>query len=111
MPSATNPNPTSTSSVLPPLTARQAVSTKLTALTDAIAAHPQMQPPNRHPTLFHIWDFAMRTNYILSELDNIEAGRAVQHPEQISGLGSSNGTPSPARAKELLTDVRSRCFM
>lgn len=28
-------------------------------------------------------DFANRTRYILSELDNVEAGRPVEHPEQI----------------------------
>lgn len=28
-------------------------------------------------------DFANRTRYILSELDNVEAGRPVAHPEQI----------------------------
>jgi len=27
----------------------------------------------------------MRTEYILSELENIEAGRPVQYPEQIQG--------------------------
>jgi hypothetical protein len=80
MPSAT------TSSVLPPLAAREQVSAKLTALTEAIARHPQMQRADKHPTLYHIWDFAMRTNYILSELDNIEAGRPLRYPEQIPDL-------------------------
>ena len=28
-------------------------------------------------------DFANRTRYILSELDNVEAGRPVQYPGQI----------------------------
>ncbi|KAK4106921.1 hypothetical protein N658DRAFT_491542 [Parathielavia hyrcaniae] len=77
MPSATTPSPTPpTTSVLPPLAARQVVAAKLTALT----AHPQMQPRRRHRTLFHILDFAMRTDYVLSELDNIEAGPPLQHP-------------------------------
>lgn len=65
----------------PPL--RQTLSTRLKALADAITAHPQMQPPHRHPTLYHTWDFAMRTHYILSELDNILAGRPIQHPAQV----------------------------
>lgn len=37
----------------------------------------------RHPTLMHLWDFANRANYILGELENVEAGRPLQYPEQI----------------------------
>jgi hypothetical protein len=70
-------------SVLPPLAARQQVEARIQDLVDAVEAHPKMQPPNRHPTLHHVWDFAMRSKYILSELDNIEGGFAVEHPEQI----------------------------
>ncbi|KAK3301616.1 uncharacterized protein B0T15DRAFT_317537 [Chaetomium strumarium] len=65
--------------------------------------------PDRHPTLHHIWDFAMRSKYILSELDNIEGGFAVEHPEQIKDYDKSTaGTPNPAKAKELLSDVGGR---
>jgi hypothetical protein len=31
----------------------------------------------------------MRTNYIFSELDNIAAGRTLQHPEQIPDYSAS----------------------
>jgi hypothetical protein len=75
----------STASVLPPLSHRQDIDARLNELVNALRAHPQMQPPNPHPTLYHIWDFVMRTKYILSELDNIEAGRPVQYPAQIAG--------------------------
>jgi hypothetical protein len=77
---------TGTSSVLPPLAAREQTSAKLTELVEAVLRHLQMQGSNKHPTLYHIWDFAMRTDYILSELDNIENGRPLRFPDQIPDL-------------------------
>lgn len=74
---------TTSNAALPSSAARDRVAQSLTDLVQAIEAHPQMKPPNPHPTLFHSWDFVQRTRYILSELDNIAAGRPVQHPEQI----------------------------
>jgi hypothetical protein len=50
-----------------------------------------MQPPARHPTLYNTWDFSMRTHYILSELDNILAGRPIQHPEQVPDYAGPPG--------------------
>jgi hypothetical protein len=51
----------------------------------AVLAHPKMQDSeNRDRSLVHVWDFVMRTRYILSELDNIAAGRPIQHPDQIA---------------------------
>jgi hypothetical protein len=47
-----------------------------------------MQPNpsgQRHPALYHVWDFACRTRYVLSELDAVAAGTAVRYPEQIAG--------------------------
>lgn len=76
-------------SVLPPKAARDRVGTCLAELVDAIQAHPQFQPPAPHSTLFHTWDFAMRTSYILSELDNVEAGRQVAKPDQIPDYPAS----------------------
>jgi hypothetical protein len=49
-------------------------------------AHPQWRdPPNQNPTLYHVWDFVMRSLYMLSEYDNIKAGRPLEHPEQFQG--------------------------
>ncbi|KAK4043283.1 hypothetical protein C8A01DRAFT_13181 [Parachaetomium inaequale] len=109
MPSATTPRQIA---ALPPLQARDQIRARLTSLTDAIAAHPGMRPPTRHPTLYHIWDFAMRTNYILSELDNMAAGRALQYPEQIPDYSASGkGTPDPAQAWEHFSDAGCRCTL
>ncbi|KAL2020355.1 hypothetical protein VTK56DRAFT_8484 [Thermocarpiscus australiensis] len=101
---------TAAESVLPDPQARLTASTRLTALIDELASHPQMRPPTVHPTLYHVWDFANRTRYMLSELDTIAAGRPVQHPEQIPGYQPS-GTPNPAKTKELLADLIGRSMM
>lgn len=77
--------PTTAGSVLPDPAVRETITARLAELVDAVLAHPQMQPPNRNPTLYHVWDFAMRTKYIVSELENVEAGRPVQYPEQLPG--------------------------
>lgn len=44
----------------------------------AILQHPQLSPTN--PTIFNFWDFVKRSQYMLSEYDNIKAGRLVEHP-------------------------------
>lgn len=76
---------TSTNS-LPSPALRDTVSAKLDELVEAVVAHPRMRTASsRHPTFYHVWDFAMRTRYIVSELDNVAAGRPVQHPEQLPG--------------------------
>ncbi|KAK3357184.1 hypothetical protein B0T25DRAFT_516671 [Lasiosphaeria hispida] len=100
-------NPTASASVLPDLSTRNEIEAQLEDLATAIASHPKMQAPNRHPTLFHTWDFVMRTKYILSELDNVEAGRPIRFPEQISDYRSS-GAPQPDKAREFMRDVFTR---
>ena len=82
MPSATPANP----SALPSATIRAEISTKINHLVHAILSHPLMGEQTPHKTLHHLWDFAMRTKYILSELDNIEAGRPVQYRDQFTGV-------------------------
>lgn len=74
---------TSSPQTLPSTEARQDIIAKLTELVTALEAHPSWTPPQPHPGLFHVWDFVSRSRYIMTELDNIEAGRPVQHPEQI----------------------------
>ena len=74
---------TSSPKSLPSPETRQDIINKLTELITALEAHPAWTPPNPHPGLFHVWDFVNRSKYIMTELDNIEAGRPVQHPEQI----------------------------
>ncbi|CZR68686.1 uncharacterized protein PAC_18585 [Phialocephala subalpina] len=71
---------------------REAVALRLEDLIDAITEHPQWRPqPNPNPTLYHVWDFVMRSKYMLSEYDNIKAGRPIQRPEQFrDGAGSGD---------------------
>ncbi|KAK0623628.1 hypothetical protein B0T14DRAFT_406657, partial [Immersiella caudata] len=53
-------------------------------------------------------DFVMRTKYILSEIDNVVAGRPVRHPEQIPAYRNSHGAPDPEKAREHMKDVVTR---
>ncbi|KAK3380392.1 hypothetical protein B0T24DRAFT_717792 [Lasiosphaeria ovina] len=56
----------------------------------------------------------MRTKYILSELDNIEAGLPVQYPDQIPDYraprsgGDGLPVPDPDMARESMQDVFTR---
>lgn len=68
---------------LPSQADRDRIVQSLTDVMDAIAAHEKMQPPNRHPTLLDLWEFAHRTAYIASELGNIAASQPVKFPDQI----------------------------
>ncbi|KAF4341411.1 hypothetical protein FBEOM_4659 [Fusarium beomiforme] len=70
-------------SQLPTPEQRENITARLADLISAIEAHPQWTPPNVDRGLFHVWDFVKRSHYIMTELDNIAAGRKVQHPEQI----------------------------
>ncbi|KAJ5624546.1 hypothetical protein N7510_000855 [Penicillium lagena] len=38
-------------------------------LIDAFEAHPQIQPPDTHPTLFFLLDFIRNTHRMLQEID------------------------------------------
>ncbi|KAK1832357.1 hypothetical protein QBC39DRAFT_381700 [Podospora conica] len=106
MPPTTTTTPTS---VLPPLAVRNEIGAKLEDLIAALAAHPLMQRREKHKTVLHTWDFTNRTRYILSELDNIEAGRPVQYPAQIPDYRRPrNGARDPSKAREHMTDVFTR---
>ncbi|KAK3944230.1 hypothetical protein QBC46DRAFT_252280 [Diplogelasinospora grovesii] len=95
-------------SVLPAAEIRNNIAAKQGELVIAILSHSLMRNgANMNPTLHHLWDFVMRTSYILSELENIEAGRPVQYPNQIPGYAPSIG-PSPDKAKESMIDVITR---
>ncbi|AEO69580.1 2f8e56ec-aae2-453b-bf8e-d34814733133 [Thermothielavioides terrestris] len=106
------PSTSTRSSNLPPAETRQRLEERLTDLIDALAADARMQASPRHPTLHHVWDFAQRTRYMLSEVDNVAAGRALRFPEQMVAVqGIREGTPNPAKAKEVMTDVAQRSVM
>ncbi|KAF5692629.1 hypothetical protein FDENT_2746 [Fusarium denticulatum] len=72
-----------TISQLPTAEQRENITARLADLIIAIESHSQWTPPNVDRGLFHVWDFVKRSHYIMTELDNIAAGRKVQHPEQI----------------------------
>ncbi|KAK0723043.1 hypothetical protein B0T26DRAFT_750361 [Lasiosphaeria miniovina] len=55
----------------------------------------------------------MRTKYMLSELDNIEASLPVQYPDQIPDCcaprsGAASPVPDPDMARESMQDVFTR---
>jgi hypothetical protein len=62
---------------------RETITARFSDLISAIESHSSWTPPNVDRSLFHVWDFVKRSHYIMTELDNIAAGRPVQHPEQI----------------------------
>lgn len=68
---------------LPAPEVREEILRKHTELIEALEAHQAWTPPSPHKGLFHVWDFVNRSKYIMTELDNIQAGRPVQHPDQI----------------------------
>ncbi|KAF4990671.1 hypothetical protein FGRMN_8343 [Fusarium graminum] len=85
---------------------REEITGRLADLVSAIESHPQWTPPNVDRGLFHVWDFVKRSHYIMTELDNIEAGRPVQHPDQIP---KNNGVKSgPEAAAASFMDVCTR---
>jgi len=57
------------------------IDSRLGALLQAITSHPNWAGQS-NPTLYNLWDFVSRSKYLLSEYDNVKAGRAVEHPEQ-----------------------------
>jgi hypothetical protein len=68
---------------LPTSARREEITSRFADLITALESHPQWTPPNVDRGLFHVWDFVKRSHYVMTELENIEAGRPVQHPEQI----------------------------
>jgi len=71
---------------LPAPEIRNEIVAQLSDLIRSIESHGRWTPPNPHRSLLNIWDFVQRTRYIMSELDNIEAGRPLRYPEQIPDL-------------------------
>lgn len=63
--------------------AREDIAFRLQTLVNTIEAHDAWTPPSPHPGLFQLWDFVKKSHYIMTELENIRAGREVQHPDQI----------------------------
>ncbi|KFZ17706.1 hypothetical protein V502_04439 [Pseudogymnoascus sp. VKM F-4520 (FW-2644)] len=61
---------------------RATMERKVGELIQAIENHELWVPPTPNQTLYHVWDFLSRSKYMLSEFDNIEAGRALAHPNQ-----------------------------
>ncbi|KAM0562476.1 hypothetical protein ACHAPJ_002166 [Fusarium lateritium] len=91
---------------LPAPERREEITAAFASLISAIESHPQWTPPNIPPGLFHVWDFVKRSHYIMTELDNIAAGRPVQHPAQIpKNDGAASG---PQAASASFTDVCTR---
>ncbi|KAF5868946.1 uncharacterized protein Bfra_011911sa [Botrytis fragariae] len=47
-----------------------------------LEAHPSWSSHNPNPSLFFLWDFVRRGDYMLLEYDNILNGRLLQHADQ-----------------------------
>ncbi|KAF4453102.1 hypothetical protein F53441_4162 [Fusarium austroafricanum] len=88
----------SSKSDLPTPEQREAITARLADLISAIESHPQWTPSNVDRGLFHVWDFVKRSHYIMTELDNIAAGRDVQHPKQIPKYDCMASGPQAAAA-------------
>ncbi|SPJ79734.1 uncharacterized protein FTOL_08125 [Fusarium torulosum] len=83
---------------LPTSARREEITGRFADLITALESHPQWTPPNVDRGLFHVWDFVKRSHYIMTELENIEAGRPVQHPEQIPKNNGVETGPQAAAA-------------
>ncbi|KAL7934457.1 hypothetical protein V8C35DRAFT_279628 [Trichoderma chlorosporum] len=69
---------------VPPPEARTGIAAKLNALTKVIESDPQFSPVPANTALYWIWDFARRTEYMLSEVDGIrQPGYEFKHKGQI----------------------------
>ncbi|KAK3333353.1 hypothetical protein B0T19DRAFT_458565 [Cercophora scortea] len=98
---------TRSGSVLPSYEIRAQIGARLRALADAIHSHRDLKAPRRYPTLYYLWDFVMRTRYILSEVENVELGLAVRYPNEIPGYRVT-GKPCPKVAKQFMRDIYTR---
>ncbi|KAI8660488.1 hypothetical protein NCS57_01026200 [Fusarium keratoplasticum] len=103
--SASRPGTTSASG-LPAPEVREEITARLGDLVSALEAHPSWTPPSPPRGLFHVWDFVCRSRYIMTELDNIYAGRPTKHPEQIPK--HDRATSGPQAAALSFHDVLSR---
>ncbi|KAK5988987.1 hypothetical protein PT974_10485 [Cladobotryum mycophilum] len=97
-------------SSIPSTEARATLSAKMDDFLQSIQAIPEFNtnPAQSDKGLFYIWDFVMRTKYILSELDNIVEGKPVQHPEQIPSYKPATGAAAVKSAKSSYGDVVTR---
>ncbi|KAM0436020.1 hypothetical protein ACHAPT_002912 [Fusarium lateritium] len=103
--SASRPGTTS-DDLLPAPEVREEITACLGDLVSALEAHPMWTPPSPPRGLFHVWDFVCRSRYIMTELDNIYAGRPTKHPEQIPK--HDRATSGPQAAALSFTDVCTR---
>lgn len=102
---------------IPQGAAREDIVFGLSALLNAIEAHPAWtntaatpttttSQPQPHPGLFQLWDFVKRSHYIMTELDNIQEGKPVQHADQIPPAEMAEDNEE--RARMAFTDVLTR---
>ncbi|EGR46507.1 uncharacterized protein TRIREDRAFT_109729 [Trichoderma reesei QM6a] len=82
---------------------RTAISSKLTTLIQTIESDPAFDRSSPSG-LFHMWDFAKRTEYMLSEVDNIrQPGYEFRLPGQIKITARGD-----AAAQQLFNDALTR---
>lgn len=63
---------------------RAAIAAKLNDLIEVVESNPQFGPTAASASLFHIWEFARLTEYMLSEVDGIrQQGYQFKHAGQI----------------------------
>ncbi|KAF7131011.1 hypothetical protein CNMCM5793_003946 [Aspergillus hiratsukae] len=70
------------------------IDAKMADLLSSFEAHPQMQPPNTHPTLFFLFDFVRNTHRELLDIDmdKFNAGDANARSQAQDVLGRNNFT-------------------
>ncbi|KAH0495747.1 hypothetical protein TgHK011_009278 [Trichoderma gracile] len=93
-------------SSIPSPETRTAISSKLTSLIQTIESDPSFDrsSPSSSAGLFHMWDFAKRTEYMLSEVDNIrQPGYEFRLPGQIKIAARGD-----AAAQQLFNDALTR---
>ncbi|KAM5345358.1 hypothetical protein ACJ41O_011220 [Fusarium nematophilum] len=103
--SASRPG-TASESGLPAPEVREDITARLADLVSALESHPSWTPPSPPRGLYHVWDFVCRSRYIMSELDNISAGRPTKYPEQIPR--NDGATSGPQAAALSFVDVCTR---
>ncbi|TFB00602.1 hypothetical protein CCMA1212_007276 [Trichoderma ghanense] len=85
---------------------RTAISSKLATLIQTIESDPSFDrtSPSAGAGLFHMWDFAKRTEYMLSEVENIrQPGYEFRLPGQIKITARGD-----AAAQQLFNDTLTR---
>ncbi|EHK17077.1 uncharacterized protein TRIVIDRAFT_216900 [Trichoderma virens Gv29-8] len=83
---------------------RAAIAAKLDALIQAVETNPHFSRSSSSGGLYHVWDFAQRTKYMLSEIDGIrQEGYQFKHAGQIKITKRGEDA-----AKELYMDTFTR---